>query len=117
MKITIHETNLKLDKKSRGYINQKLSSLDKYLSKHSLESVHLETFVKSINSKLKNQYEIEVLTYLPHELLKVKTRADQLEEVVDCTKDKLKVALTKYKAIHESRKTKLKLNSKLASLV
>lgn len=83
----------------RKYITKKIGRLDKYMSRHVRESVHLEVKLKEENTK-KTQYTCEVIIHLPQEIITTKETTINMFAAVDIVETKLKNQLKKYKEKH-----------------
>lgn len=99
-KLEISGVHTKVDDDLQKYIEKKLGRLDRYVSRHMRQSLHLEVKLKEGKSKDKNQCTCEAVVYLPQEVLKVQETTINMYAAVDIVEDKLRVQLKKYKALH-----------------
>lgn len=83
----------------RKYVSKKIGRLDKYMSRHVRESVHVEVKLKEENTK-KTQYTCEVIMHLPQENITTKETTINMFAAVDIVETKLKNQLKKYKEKH-----------------
>ena len=95
------------------YIVRKIGSLDRYLARHSRESVHAEIWLKEENTNDKNNRTCEVVLHLPHDVIKVKETTVNIYAAIDIAEAKLKNKLVKYKSEHVHSKIHQKLRKRL----
>lgn len=109
-RMEIKGVHLSVDDKLRKYIERKLGGLDRYMSKHSRESVHLEVTLKESQPKTGGkQCHCDVRLHLPHENIVIKEATINMYAAVDIMEGKLKMQLKKYKDTHEQGKLRRKL--------
>jgi len=101
--------HLTIDEKLRKYVERKLGGLDKYLSRHSRESAHLEVTLKETNAKAGKQCHCDLMLHLPHETIIIKESTVNMYAAIDIAEAKLKMQLKKYKETHEQGKLHRKL--------
>lgn len=103
-KFEIHAIHTKLDPKLKSYVNKKIGHLDRYLSKHSRQSAHVEVHLKEGKAKNKNRFTCEVEMTLPKQKIVIKESAVNFFSAIDITEVKLKQQLQKYKQTHSDGK-------------
>lgn len=101
-RLEIDGVHYKVDDKLSDYVHKKLGRLDKYMSRHSRESAHVQVKLKSSKSKTKEEFTCEVILTLPDETITVKETTVNIYAAVDIVETKLKNLLKKYKETHES---------------
>ncbi|MDB5169788.1 MAG: hypothetical protein JWN82_184 [Candidatus Saccharibacteria bacterium] len=104
--------HLTIDDKLRKYVERKLGSLDRFLSRHSRESAHLEIALKESKAKGGKQCHCDVTLHLPHENIIIKESTVNMYAAVDIAEAKLKMQLKKYKDKHDRRKLQHRLFSR-----
>lgn len=103
-KLEIHGVHMHVDPKLFAYTTRKIGKLDKYISKHARESVHVEVMLKEEKVKNKKNNMCEVIMHLPKENITVKESTINMYAAVDIVEAKLKNLLKKYKDTHGSMK-------------
>lgn len=103
-KFEIQGVHTDVDDALRRYINRKIGSLDRYLSKHSRESAHGEVILRETKSKKNDHCNCEVILHLPHQNIVVKESALNMYAAVDIVEAKLKQQIKKYKDTHGNGK-------------
>jgi ribosomal subunit interface protein len=99
-KFEIQGIHAKVDETLRNHVNKKIGGLDRYISRHSRESAHVEVFLKESKTKNNNNCTCEVAFYLPHQTIVVKESALTMFAAVDIVEVKLKHQLQIYKDKH-----------------
>jgi ribosomal subunit interface protein len=95
-------------------VTRKIGGLDRYISRHSRESAHIEVHLKETKANKKNDHcRCEVTFYLPHQTIIVKESALNMYAAVDIVEAKLKQQLQKYKDLHGNGKTHRHLFARL----
>lgn len=112
-KIEISGVHAEVDDDLRKYTLKKIGHLDKYMSKHTQESAHIEVKLKESKAKDKREHTCEVIMYLPHAALTTKETTMNIYAAVDIVADKLRNSLKKYKETHESHRFSRRVLSKL----
>jgi ribosomal subunit interface protein len=102
-KIEIHCAHKLNDEKLRTYVTKKIGRLDRYISRHSRESAHVEVHLKLNNSKDKNRFICEVSIHLPHQNIVVTEKALNIYAAIDIAEAKIKQQLQKYKELHSGK--------------
>lgn len=105
--IEITARHLDLSDELRKYITKKVARLDRYVPKHSRQSVHAEVKLVQAKSSDKKQYTCEVILHLPKEYITAKDSTFNMFAAVDIVERKLKTQLLRYKELHQ-RSTKVK---------
>lgn len=101
-KLEVHGVHMHIDPKLLVYTTKKIGKLDKYLSRHSRESVHAEVMLKEEKVKNKKNNTCEVVLHLPGETITTKESTINMYAAVDIVEAKLKNLLKKYKDTHGS---------------
>lgn len=103
-RLDISGVHLKVDEDLKKYALRKIGRLDRYINKHTRESVRGEVMLKESKAKDKKECTCEVNLYLPQEILNVKESTVNMYAAVDIVETKLKNNLKKYKDLHNSPK-------------
>jgi ribosomal subunit interface protein len=93
-----------IDDKLRKYAERKLGGLDRFMSRHSRESAHLEVTLKELKQKGGRQLCCDTRLHLPHETIVIKEATVNVYAAIDIVEAKLKMQLKKYKDTHERRR-------------
>jgi ribosomal subunit interface protein len=99
-KIDTSGINLDLNDDIKKYIARKIGRLDKYMPRHSRQSVHAEVKLRETNNRLGNKYECEVILHLPGGFVQAKEATLNMFAAVDIVETKLKNQLMKHKTAH-----------------
>lgn len=99
-RVEISGIHTDVTKDLQKYITKKISRLDKYMSKASQESVHIEVKLKETKSKDNKKCTCEVVMHLPHENIAVHESTINMYAAIDIVEQKLKGQLKKYKDLH-----------------
>lgn len=105
--IEITARHIDITEELRKYVVRKISRLDRYVPKHSRQSVHAEVKLVQAKSSDKKQYTCEVILHLPKEYITAIDSTLNMFAAVDIVERKLKAQLLKYKALHQ-RSTKVR---------
>ncbi|HET7059772.1 MAG TPA: ribosome-associated translation inhibitor RaiA [Candidatus Saccharimonadales bacterium] len=103
-KFEVQGVHTTVDDSLRKYVNRKIGSLDRYLSKHDRQSAHGEVILRESKSKKTDHCSCEAILRLPQQTLVAKERAMNMYAAVDIVEAKLKQQIKKYKEKHESGK-------------
>ena len=103
-KLEIAGEHYVIDDNLKKYITRKIGRLDKYLSKHSRESAHLEVRLKEEKVCVAN-----VTLHLPQETINIKESTLNMYAAVDIVQAKLKQQIQRYKDMHSNGKLHRKL--------
>ena len=103
-KLEINGVHTVLTADLKKYITTKFGKLDRYMSKHSRASAHVEVFVKERMIKAKKECHCEVVLHLPGENIRVAEDTINMFAAVDIVEAKLRNQLKKYKEKHSSLK-------------
>ncbi|GAC1392627.1 MAG: hypothetical protein NVSMB46_09020 [Candidatus Saccharimonadales bacterium] len=95
------------------YIKAKIGKLDKFMSRHSRESVHAEVILSESKAKNKNERCCEVILHLPNGNITAKEATLNMFAAIDIVEEKLKNQLKKYKDLHDSPKLHRRLINRL----
>jgi len=80
------------------YVKKKIAKLDAYMPRHARKSAHAEVRLKESKSKDKKQCTVEVVMYLPGEVITAKETTVNMYAAIDIVEEKLKTQLRKYKS-------------------
>ena len=100
----------------RKYITRKLGRMDKYLSKQTRESAHLEVRLKEGKDNGKKQCTCDVVLHLPHETIKISESTLNMFAAVDIIQAKLKQQIEKYKESHTDPKRQRRLFARMRNI-
>jgi ribosomal subunit interface protein len=103
-KLEIAGEHYVVDENLRKYITRKIGRLDKYLSKHSRQSAHLEVRLKEEKNSGKKQCVANVTLHLPHETINIKESTLNMYAAIDIVQAKLKQQIQRYKDQHSNGK-------------
>jgi putative sigma-54 modulation protein len=103
-KLEITGEHYEVDDNLHKYITRKIGRLDKYMSKHSRESAHLEVRLKEQKADGKKQCVANVTLHLPKETIVVKESTLNMYAAIDIIQAKLKQQMQRYKDLHSSGK-------------
>ena|SRR5208282_5547796 len=103
-RLDISGVHLKVDDDLKRYALRKIGRLDRYITRHSRESIRGEIILKESKAKDKKECTCEVNLYLPQEILNVKESTINMYAAIDIAETKLKNNLKKYKGLHCSPK-------------
>jgi putative sigma-54 modulation protein len=99
-KLEINGVHANVDDDLRKYVRKKIGKLDRYLSRHVRDSVHVEVKMKKSKAKDKNQFTCETIVYLPHEVMKIQECTVNFYAATDIVEAKLRQQFKKYKELH-----------------
>lgn len=116
-RMEIKGVHLTIDDNLRKYIQRKLGRLDRFMSKHAQQSVHMEVTLKESKPKGAKQCHCAVTLRMPHETIVIKESTINMFAAVDIAETKLKLQLKKYKDTHEQGKLHRKLFARRRSRV
>lgn len=111
--LEISGVHTEVSDKLRKYVTTKIGKLDKYMNKHTRESVHGEVMLKEIKSKNKKDCVCEVVLHLPKEVMTTQEATLNMYAAVDIVEAKLKNRLKKYKETHGNPRLHQRLLSKI----
>lgn len=103
-KLEIQGVKIDVDPKLQTYITKKIGRLDRYVSRHARESMHVQVFLKEQKKKTKKDNICEVVIKLPKETVTVKESTLNMYAAVDIVEAKLKNLLKKYKDTHSHKR-------------
>lgn len=101
------------DENLRKYLTKKIGHLDRYLSKHSKESVHVEVILNESKTGDGRDHTCEVNLHLPHATINVSETSLNMYTAIDIVELKLKQQIKKYKETHDGGALRRKLASRL----
>lgn len=108
-RMEIKGVHLTIDDKLRKYVERKLGGLDRFMSRHSRDSAHLEVTLKESQPKGGKQCHCNVTLHLPHDTIIIKESTINMYAAIDIAESKLKLQLKKYKDQHDRSKLGRKL--------
>jgi putative sigma-54 modulation protein len=111
-KLEITGEHYEVDDNLHKYITRKIGRLDKYMSKHSRESAHMEVRLKEQKADGKKQCVANVTLHLPKETIVVKESTLNMYAAIDIIQAKLKQQMQRYKDLHSSGKLHRRLFSR-----
>jgi len=100
-KLDIHGIHFEVDDNLRKYLTKKINKLEKYVINEARDSLHVEVFMEEIKSQKDKQCQCEVVLHLPKEIIRIKEVTVNMFAAIDIVEEKLKVALLKYKDLHD----------------
>lgn len=103
-KLEIQGVKMDVDAKLQAYVKKKIGRLDRFVSRHARESMHVQVFLKEQKKKSKKDNICEVIIKLPKETIAVKEATINMYAAVDIIETKLKNLLKKYKETHGHNK-------------
>ena len=115
-KFEISGVHTEISDNLRKYITRKLGRMDKYLSKQTRESAHLEVRLKEGKANGKKQCTCDVVLHLPHDTIKISESTLNMFAAVDIIQAKLKQQIEKYKESHTDAKRQRRLFARLRNM-
>lgn len=113
MKIDVTGRNFEVDEKLLQYVTEKLSSLEKYVSRHGREVIHASVVLEDdTNGREDNRYVCDVVVVVPGARLVAREGTVNMYAAVDIVEAKLGSQLVKYKEKHTVAPHRGKLLSK-----
>lgn len=112
-KLEIDGVHMTVGDDLRKYVTRKIGKLEKYIPKHSRDSVRAEIKLKEGKLKAMEQRTCEVILHLPHEKITVTETTVNMFAAVDIVEEKLKNQLHKYKEKHSGPKLRQRLMARL----
>lgn len=103
-KLEISAQHTELSPKLKKYIEKKIGTLDRYVTRHARESVHAEVKLSESKSKHGPQFTCNVVLHVPHGVLDASESTVNMYAAVDIVEAKLKSQLKKYKEKHSGGK-------------
>jgi putative sigma-54 modulation protein len=103
-RIEIKTIHTDITKDTSEYINEKVSKLDNYLSRHARKSVYAEVRLSETSKSGKQQCTAEASVYLPGEVITAKETTVNMYAAIDIVEEKLKSQLRKYKAANSAKR-------------
>lgn len=108
-KFEVQAVHTKIDDSLKKYVNKKIGTIDRYLSRHDRASAHGEVQLKETKAKDNNKFICEVNLYLPHGNINVREAASNMYASIDIVETKLKQQIKKHKDLHENGKVHRRL--------
>ena len=105
-KFEVQGVHTEINDSLHKYVNRKIGSLDRYLSRHDRESAHGEVILRESKSKSTDHCSCEAILHLPNQTVVAKERAMNMYAAVDIVEAKLKQQIKKYKEKHENGKSR-----------
>lgn len=111
-KLEITGEHYEVDDNLHKYITRKIGRVDKYMSKHSRESAHVEVRLKEQKADGKKLCIANVTLRLPKETIVIKESTLNMYAAIDIIQAKLKQQVQRYKDLHSSGKLRRRLFSR-----
>lgn len=108
-KFEVQGVHAVIDDNLRKYVNKKIGTVDRYMSRHDRASAHGEVQLKESKVKNKDNFVCEVTLYLPQTTIVVKEAATNMYASIDIVETKLKQQIKKHKEMHGSGKVHRRL--------
>ncbi|MEA1963033.1 MAG: ribosome-associated translation inhibitor RaiA [Patescibacteria group bacterium] len=106
MRINIKATKIELNSAIRGYIQEKMDMLEKYLGSVTAINCDVEVAM-DVNSQQKGEiFRAEVNLSVPGELIRVEKTEKDLYKAIDKVKDHLVRSIKRYKEKRKDKKRK-----------
>lgn len=112
-RIDISGIHLEVDDDLKKYVTKKIGRLDRFIPKHSRESLHVEVKLKEGEAKNKNERTCEIIIHLPNEIIRVQESTINIYAAIDIVETKLHHQLKKYKELHTSPRLGQRVLTKL----
>lgn len=96
-KLEISTQHTELSPRLRKYIEKKIGTLDRYVTRHARESVHAEVKLSESKGKNGQQFTCNVVLHVPHGVIDASESTVNMYAAVDIVETKLKSQLKKYK--------------------
>ena len=98
MKVTIKTTNLDLTPEIKKAIEEKIATLDKFISRTDTSvEAFVEVAIETRHHKKGKIYYAEVNIKVPGKIIRSEAREDNIYKAINTVKDELQVLLEKYK--------------------
>lgn len=98
MKVTIKATNLDLTPEIKKAIEEKIATLDKFISHtDTLVEAFVEVAIETRHHKKGKIYYAEVNIKVPGEIIRSEAKEDNIYKAINTVKDELQILLKKYK--------------------
>ena len=104
-KVDITGIHADLEPDVAKYAKKKIAKLDGYMPRHARKSAHAEVRLKEAKAKDKKQCTVEVVLYVPGEIITAKETTVNMYAAIDIVEEKLKTQLRKYKEQSAEQKT------------
>ena len=99
-KLEISGVHMTVGDDLRKYVLKKIGKLDKYMSAHVRESVHVEVKLKERNTGGRQERTCEIILHLPKEVVAITETTINIYAAIDIVEEKVKTRLRKYKQMH-----------------
>ncbi|MBD3247869.1 ribosome-associated translation inhibitor RaiA [Candidatus Falkowbacteria bacterium] len=100
MKTQIKGTNMELTEPIKGYVQQKIDMLDKYLGNLTVQIADIEVGVENNHHQHGDIFFCEINMAVPGDLLRVRKVEEDLYKAIDKAKDHMKEMIIKHKDKH-----------------
>lgn len=101
------------DEKLKKYVAKSVAKLERYMSRRSRESAHVEVKLRENKAQSDKKCTAEIIIYLPNEMLNAKEATINMYAAVDIVEAKLVGQLKKYKDMHSNPHFYRRLTNKL----
>lgn len=108
-KFEISGVHTEINESLRKYITKKLGKIDRYLSKQTRASAHLEIRLKEDRIDGKKLCTCDVTLHMPQDTIKIKESTLNMYAAVDIVQVKLKQQVERYKESHTDGKRQRRL--------
>jgi len=112
-RLEISGVHMHVDPKLFAYTTKKIGRLDRFVSRHARDSLHVEVLLKEEKLKARKNNVCEVIIHLPSATINTKESTVNMFAAIDIVEAKLKNQLKKYKETHGSPHLHGRLISKL----
>lgn len=113
-RLEIAGVHMDTGKDVKRYVRRKIGGLERYVSRHTRESLRVEVKLKEAKTKNKEQkHTCEVILRLPQETFTVNATAETIFAAIDTVEEKLKIQLKKYKDLHTDPKLHRRLLARI----
>ncbi len=110
MQIKIKATNIELTPEIKGYIQEKMDMLDKYLGSVQVMNADFEVAMTTRHHNKGKIYRTEANLNVPGDLLRVEKTEKDLFKAIDKVKDHLTRSIKRYKEKRTDKKRKSEQN-------
>lgn len=101
-RLEISGVHTEINDKLKKYATNKIGKLDRFMTKHTRKSAHVEIILKESKTKTKKDCICEVVMHLPKENIATKEATLNMFAAIDIVEAKLKNQLKKYKETHDN---------------
>jgi len=95
--LVISGIHFDVDEDLKKYVQKKIGNLDRYLSRHARDSVHIEVRLKEDHAKDKKSLTCEITVHLPHDVIVTSESTMNIYAAIDIAEAKIRNQLVKHK--------------------